>query len=60
MAFSATLAPPTGLATDGATKFVGRSGATYTYDGSSHIVVAAEVDYMDLVKQGWSVVSVTR
>ena len=57
--FSGILAPPTGLAL--ATVYQGRSGATYTPDGSGHLSVNDERDFAALCgEQGWTVISVTR
>ncbi len=56
MTFSATLTPPTGITVPSVMQ--GVSGATYS-SGSGQVTVTDETDYRALVRQDWTVVSIS-
>jgi hypothetical protein len=56
--FSAVLAPPSGATAS--TSYQGRSGTTYTPAANGQLTITDERDYLSLVGEGWSVVSITR
>jgi hypothetical protein len=56
--FTAILSAPTGAVLS--TSYQGRSGAVYVPASNGQLVITDERDYIALVAEGWSVVSVSR